>query len=98
MSVDSSAPRGTPGPKKDARQSVEFKVEPDAYAMLLALQPETSLAPDLAAAMLFHKMMRNPEGCAALLGVLLPVRPSASAANIDRPTDLAVARQARDSR
>lgn len=76
--------RKTPGPKKDERPSVSFKVEQDVYEKLAALQTETSLPPDLNAGMLLHMLIRDPATIAARLAVLLPQRPAS-----EPPIDLA---------
>ena len=83
MSAEPMPERRTPGPKKDERDGVDFKVDNDVRDVLHALQAETSLRPDECAAMILHLAVRSPSTLEARLAALIPRKETAL------PTDLA---------
>jgi hypothetical protein len=73
MAAEHVPERRTPGPKKDERDSVDFKVDNDVRDVLLALQAETSLRTADCAAMILHLAVRSPSTLEARLAALIPL-------------------------
>ena len=63
--------RRRPGPAKDDRPQVGFRVEQKVYEALASLQTTTGNTPDESAKLLLHILVLDPTNAAKRLGALL---------------------------